>query len=267
MDLSKIKMVVSDMDGTLLNNQHEVSKEFFHLFENLKKQNIAFVAASGRQYYSMLDKLKPIANDILFIAENGAFVKKQEQVLMTISLDQTYITNVLEVVDKIDNAHAVLCTAQTAYVKKSSGDFIEMLKEYYSEFTLVDSQQEVSDTILKIAIYHHQSSENYLYPELKQFEDVLKVKVSGENWLDISEPNAHKGYALQKVMDKHGINADEIMVFGDFNNDLEMMQLSNYSFAMANAHPNVKRIAKYQTLSNTEHGVEHILSKLLLAKS
>ena len=79
MDLSKIKMVVTDMDGTLLNSNHEVSERFFKLFEELKRRNILFVAASGRQYNSIIDKLHPIKQDILVIAENGGYVVQQEQ--------------------------------------------------------------------------------------------------------------------------------------------------------------------------------------------
>jgi hypothetical protein len=89
------------------------------------------------------------------------------------------------------------------------------------------------------------------------------VKVSGANWVDISHQNAHKGYALQKVMDQHQITSNEVMVFGDYNNDLEMLQLSNYSFAMANAHPNVLKVAQYKTSSNNEFGVERVLEKLI----
>ena len=91
----------------------------------------------------------------------------------------------------------------------------------------------------------------------------MKVKVSGENWLDISNSNAHKGYALEKVMKSYNLKSDEVMVFGDYNNDLEMLALSDYGFAMENAHPNVKKAAKYSTLSNDENGVEHILKLLI----
>ena len=63
MDLSQVKMVVSDMDGTLLNSNHEVSEHFFELFEKLKAKNIQFVAASGRQYHSMVSKLQRIQDD------------------------------------------------------------------------------------------------------------------------------------------------------------------------------------------------------------
>jgi hydroxymethylpyrimidine pyrophosphatase-like HAD family hydrolase len=65
------------------------------------------------------------------------------------------------------------------------------------------------------------------------------------------------------IQKKYGISRDETLVFGDYNNDLEMLDLGTYSFAMANAHPNVLRQAKYRTSSNDDFGVERILEKLL----
>ena len=56
------------------------------------------------------------------------------------------------------------------------------------------------------------------------------------------------------------------MVFGDYNNDLEMIEQADYSFAMQNAHPNVTKAARYSTKSNNENGVEHILEQLIEAK-
>ena len=81
MDLSKVKLVVSDMDGTLLNSKGEISDLFFELFHKLKKQNIHFCAASGRQYHSIVHKLAIIKDDIFIIAENGGIAKKKDVVL------------------------------------------------------------------------------------------------------------------------------------------------------------------------------------------
>ena len=83
MNLSEVKLVVSDMDGTLLNNNSEVSNRFFEQFESLKKLDIHFVAASGRQYQSIVHKLDSIKNDISIIAENGGLMQ------------HNHITNVL----------------------------------------------------------------------------------------------------------------------------------------------------------------------------
>ncbi|AEM71288.1 Cof-like hydrolase [Allomuricauda ruestringensis DSM 13258] len=263
MDLSQIKMVVTDMDGTLLNSNHEVSSRFFEIYEELKKKNIAFVAASGRQYHSMVDKLGSIKNEILVIAENGALIKKQEETLLTTPINKSEIDRILDAVRPLENVHPVLCCQNNAFVGGDSNEFLEMLREYYSEFEIVEDQKEVDQEVLKIAIYHFENSEKHIYPNVKHLEGDLKVKVSGANWVDVSDLNAHKGYALKKVMDEFQIASHEIMVFGDYNNDLEMLELSDYSFAMANAHPNVLKTAKYTTHSNDDFGVERILEKLL----
>tara|TARA_R110002049_G_scaffold47793_2_gene138004 strand:+ start:67 stop:879 length:813 start_codon:yes stop_codon:yes gene_type:complete len=266
MDLSKVKMVVTDMDGTLLNSKHEVSSRFFQLFEKLKENNILFVAASGRQYHSIIDKLHSIKDDILVIAENGAIAKIKEKELLNTSLSKDTISKLLQTVAKIDNVYTVLCGKNKAYIKSDTGNFAGKFKEYYASYELLDNLENYDDEILKIAIYHFESSERFIYPKVKHLEENLKVKVSGENWLDLSHQNAHKGYALKKLQELYQISPAETMVFGDYNNDLEMLAEADYSFAMANAHSNVTDIANYQTASNDEFGVELILEQLIKSK-
>ena len=86
MDFSKVKLVVTDMDGTLLNSKSEVSDRFFTIYKQLKKHNIQFIAASGRQYYSIVDRFEDIKDEITIVAENGAFVKHGNQELFTTEL-------------------------------------------------------------------------------------------------------------------------------------------------------------------------------------
>ncbi len=251
------------MDGTLLNSNHEVSNRFFELFEGLKKKNIHFVAASGRQYHSMEDKLDRIKNDMLFIAENGAIIKNRGETLLTTPLQKEDLSTILDTISPIKNAHPVLCSESNAYVNGTSDRFISLLKEYYTQFNIVENQLHVTDEVLKIAIYHFESSEQFIYPAVQHLENTLKVKVSGANWVDISHPNAHKGFALEQVMTKYGVSSNEVLVFGDYNNDIEMLQLADFSVAMANAHPNVKKVANFETLSNNEFGVEKVLEQLI----
>ncbi len=263
MDLSKIKMVVTDMDGTLLNSKHQVSERFFEQFEELKKRNIRFVAASGRQYHSIIDKLDSIKEDILVIAENGALVKEKEEELLVTPLGNHLKEGLLDRVGEISGAHAMICGKYKAYFDEKSLPFLEDIKEYYSSFEIHDSLSNITDEIVKIAVFHNESAEDYIYPAMKSFENQVIVKVSGQNWLDLNHSDANKGHALKQVQDRFGILAEETLVFGDYNNDLEMLQRAHYSFAMENAHPNVKKVANYSTESNNDYGVERILDKLL----
>ena len=96
MDLSQIKMVVTDMDGTLLNSDHQVSDRFLELFKELKKRDIHFVAASGRQYQSIVDKLDSIKDDIIVIAENGGVAMQNGDELVLTPLPNKAKIRVLE---------------------------------------------------------------------------------------------------------------------------------------------------------------------------
>lgn len=255
------------MDGTLLNSKHEVSSRFFELFEELQKRDILFVAASGRQYNSILDKLQDIKNDIVIVAENGGYVMRQDEELLSTLLPKYQQGIILETLSEIANINTVLCGREHAYLTGESNVFADLLRQYYSAFEIVEDLHQVNADILKIAIYHFESSEAHIYPSVQHLEGDLKVKISGPNWVDISSPNAHKGFALQKLQELYSITPAETMVFGDYNNDLEMLALADYSFAMENAHPNVKEVAKFLTASNDNFGVERILEQLVLASS
>lgn len=263
MDFSKVKMVVTDMDGTLLNSNHEVSNRFFGLFEELKKRNILFVAASGRQYNSILDKLQRIKDDIIIVAENGGYVMRKDEELLSTLLPKNQQHLILDTLSKVANIHTVLCSKNGAFFNGDSDAFTNMVKQFYSAYNIADDLKLVEEEVLKIAIYHFESSEDFIYPSVKHLEGDLKVKVSGPNWVDISSPDANKGFALQKLQGLYNITPAETMVFGDYNNDLEMLALADFSFAMENAHPNVLKTANYTTSNNDNFGVERILEQVV----
>ncbi len=183
--------------------------------------------------------------------------------LVSTPLEASAKNRVLDVLTSVENVHPVLCGKRSAYILGNSPEFEEKLQEYYSNYTLLDDLKAFDGEIVKIAIYHFESSEKFVYPAVKHFEGDLQVKVSGEHWVDVSSPNANKGFALQKIQQINDIKPEETLVFGDYNNDLEMLALADFSFAMENSHPNVLEAAKYATASNDDFGVERILEKLL----
>lgn len=264
MDLSNIKLVVFDMDGTLLNSKGEVSNQFFALFKKLQQKNIHFTAASGRQYYSIIKKLSPIKDQITVIAENGGITKQNGKELNTFLLDPETVKTIIKNLRSIENAEIVLCGKKQAYVESTDKDFIAFFNEFYTHYKEVEDLTAVKeDDFFKLAVFHKENSEKYIYPYIKHWEDQHQVKVSGKHWVDLSHKDSHKGNALKSLQEYLGISKAETIVFGDYNNDLEMLTRAHYSFAMENAHPNVKKEAQYSTKSNDENGVEFILEKLL----
>lgn len=267
MDYSKVKMVVTDMDGTLLNSKSQISDTFFQLYNSLKKFDIRFVAASGRPFDSITNKIGFLKDEITIVSENGAYAKHGEEELLITNLGKNRRADILPALRKLDGVYPVLCGKNFAYLETDYKPFIEVFNEYYVSYKIVEDLTKVeNDDFLKIAIYHFDSSESYIYPAVKHFENDMQVKVSGKHWLDLSETNANKGYAIEFLQNKWGISKEETMVFGDFNNDLEMLAKADFSFAMENAHPTVKQTANYQTKSNDDQGVEYILEKLLKSK-
>lgn len=265
-DFSKIKLVVSDMDGTLLNSKGEVSNRFFELFKELQKRNITFCAASGRQHNSIVSKLDAIKDEIYVIAENGGVAKKGDNVFLSNFLKPEKVLKLIPILREIKGSNIVLCCNDAAYIESKDEHFIALFQEYYHSFQVVDNLVETAKTtpVFKIAVYHFESSENFIYPFVKHLNDQILLKVSGKNWLDISDEKANKGNALREVQQLLSVTKEETMVFGDYHNDIEMMQEADFSFAMKNAHADIKELAQYATESNDDFGVERILEKLIL---
>jgi Cof subfamily protein (haloacid dehalogenase superfamily) len=264
-DFSKVKLVVSDMDGTLLNSKGEVSNRFFTLFKQLQKQNIIFCAASGRQHNSIVSKLATIKDEIYVIAENGGIAKKGNTVLLSHFLQPEKVLKLIPILREIKGANVVLCCNEAAYIESNDDHFINLFQEYYHSFQVVNDLMETAKTIpvFKVAIYHFDSSEKFIYPVIKHFNTEVLVKVSGKNWLDISDKKANKGAALRTVQSLLNITKEQTMVFGDYHNDIEMMQEADFSFAMKNAHKDITALATYETESNDNFGVETVLEQLM----
>lgn len=263
-----MKLIVSDMDGTLLNSQEKVSELFFELFYQLQKLGVHFVAASGRQYNSIIHKLNPVKNDITVIAENGGMAKRKDDVWVLQTLNPKKIAAIIPTLRSIENIFIILCGKDTAYVESTDEHLIAMFKEYYGNHKMVEDLTKVvyNTDFLKIALYHSECSEKNIYPKVRHLKDELLLKISGKNWLDISNPEANKGNALQVVQEKLNITQNETLAFGDYLNDIEMLQRASFSYAMKNAHDDVKKTARFTTESNNDFGVEKVLQQVIRAK-
>lgn len=162
----------------------------------------------------------------------------------------------------------VLCCDGAAFIESKDEQFIELFQEYYHSFQQVENLIDIAKTtpVFKIAVYHFESSEAFIYPVVKHLNDEILLKISGKNWLDISDERANKGNALRQVQNLLNITKEQTMVFGDYHNDIEMMLEAEFSYAMKNAHQDIKEIANYATESNDNFGVERILEKLINSK-
>jgi Cof subfamily protein (haloacid dehalogenase superfamily) len=251
------------MDGTLLNSKHELDPEFYPLFQKLRKKGIHFVAASGRQYHNIRNVFSSIEKEIFFIAENGGYVVHREEELLVQEMDSELTYSLIRDARSVEGTFTILCGKKKAYVEDTTNFFMEHLTRYYDEYEVVGNLLDVTnDQFLKIAICDISGAEGNTYHLFRDRADQLQIKVSGNIWLDISHKLANKGYALNKLQKHLGIQPSETIVFGDYLNDLEMMQQAEFSFAMENAHDEVKAVARYRAKSNDDGGVFEILRKI-----
>jgi Cof subfamily protein (haloacid dehalogenase superfamily) len=259
-----IKLIATDMDGSLLNDNHEINIEFWDVFKEIRKKDIIFSAASGRQYYSLLKNFDSIKNDMLFIAENGTYVIQNGKELFSVTLDKEHVLKFIEIGRQIPETDLVVCGKKSAYMESNNENLISEISKYYPRFKIVEDLTKIDDEILKVSLCDFLGSEKNSHKYFKAYEDEFNVAISGENWLDITHILANKGMAIKKIQEIFKITPSETMVFGDFLNDLDMIKNAKYSYAMENAHPLLKKEANFIADSNNNNGVVKKIKEIVL---
>jgi len=261
-----IKLILSDMDGTLLDENGQLPPGFDDMMAELRQKGVIFGAASGRQYYSLLDTFPSYKDEFLFLAENGTMVMYQGKELFSRPLRKSYAFQVLEAGLKLPDIFSVYCGKKDAYILESQKkpEYLAELEKYYTHNSPVRDFREVEDEVIKVSLYDKTGHANTtIYPHMKEFQGRMQVVRSSDYWVDIMGFGINKGIALQQVQRKLRISPMECAVFGDYLNDLEIMSSAYYSFAMANAHHKIKEVARFETASNKESGVLKGIRRLI----
>ncbi|MCX6182004.1 MAG: HAD family hydrolase [Bacteroidetes bacterium] len=260
-----IKLIMADMDGTLLDDSKSLSHNFWEIEEKLAEKGILFAVASGRQFYNLIEKFDKIKDRMLFLAENGTYVYYKGKEIHVNPLDRVSAHKFLNIGRAIEGVNLILCGKNSAYVESSDSKFLAEARQFYKRIKTVNDLTEVDDDILKVTICDFKGAEKNAYHHFKEFEKDYKVAVAGKIWLDMTHVTANKGTAIRKIQNDFGISFDETMVFGDFLNDMEMMQSAKHSYAMKNAHPEIIKASAFVTqFDNNNNGVMETISRLCL---
>lgn len=251
-----IKLVIADMDGTLLNDKHEIHPQFWPMAEVLSKKDILFAVASGRQYFNLEANFERVKDRILFFSENGTHVVYMGKELHVDPLDRDAAMDMVNIGRKLEDTFVVLCGKNSAYIENDEEKFIAEVKQYYERLELVEDLTKVEDILLKVTFCNFKGVEEHTFPHLKKFTSDFKVAVAARIFIDVTSITANKGTAIKKVQKELNISPEETLAFGDYLNDLEMMQNAKYSYAMKNAHPGIIEASTYITnFDNNENGV------------
>ncbi len=258
MSAPDIRLIVTDMDGTLLDDQHRLPRQFASLVNDLKARGIRWAIASGRQLANLQAQFAPLGVAVDILAENGALVLASEDTtpfFCDLTPVETF-QSILLAAMQVPQTTPVLCGATVAWVSDVYPEHRTKVNTYFAETQLWHTLEEVkSYDVCKVAIYHPEAA-TALYPRLAPFETTdLRVILSSPCWVDVQPARIHKGNGLKALLQRRGIRPEQTIVFGDYLNDTEMMTMGTHSVAMANAHPALTAQCRYTTRANTEDGI------------
>ncbi len=253
-----VRLVAVDMDGTLLDSKGRLPADLFRIIRELTDRGIRFVIASGRQYYNLEAQFHEIADRLTFVGENGAAVFEKGDLLFFDDMRSEDVEALIGQGAALPGAVPGLCGAGAAYIDRADPAPEKNIRKYYDRLERVENFVDVleKDRICKVTFCVAGSAEETVYPVLSAQNPHLKVALSGEHWVDVTNPSAHKGNALTFLQQRDGLSPDECMAFGDYLNDCEMMQACGQSYGMKNGHPALLALCRHITdKTNDEDGV------------
>ena len=263
-----IKLIATDLDGTLINNKRSVPEDFEQVWNILNDNGIVLLAASGRDYSGASGFFGHMAEKMMFICDNGANIYDKGKVIETHNIPKEKVHAMLGEIHKIENADPMLCGTKGTYVTAGSPAFMEKMANHYSPLTWVDNLYEIDDDIFKVSVYDATGDiKNHTYlPLAEKFQGENTIHMSANIWVDIMDKTADKGLAIQSLQKMFGVTKEETMAFGDFYNDEPLLKNAKYAFIMENAPDDLKEKYPYRTSSNNDSGVTKAIWEWVIDK-
>lgn len=258
-----IKLVASDVDGTLVGDgEGKIDKRIVEAIKSLHDKGIHFVVASGRQWISIENVFEEVKDKIFYISDNGAYIGVNGRSLFISTMDRKITKDLILDIRKDKDLVAVVADASSYYIEEKNDFLLNWIRKgYRGKVEVVEDLTKIED-VIKVSAYSENicSKADYL---IDKYSDKLLVSYAGKMWIDCTAKGVSKGNALKKIMEAFDINKNEVMVFGDQGNDVEMFKAAYYSFAVKNAAPVAKEAARFMADSNENLGVLKILKYLL----
>ena len=283
-----IKLIATDMDGTLLNAAHEISQENVDAIKFAQSQGITVAIATGRAFYEANTPVAETDLSVPYICLNGAEVRDESfNIMNTSNLNHELVERIKAILDREDVYYQVY-TNRGIYTEDPTRDLdiyldiarnagqqgdVEKIKAGIQKridngtLKIVDNYKDIEDIpgelIMKVLAFN---------PDLEKIERIgkelsaissLAVSSSSRGNLEITHSDAQKGIALETIANQLHIDLNEVMAIGDNLNDASMLERVGYPVAMDNAMPEVKAIAKLVTDTNENSGVGKAIMKVL----
>ena len=267
--MSAIKMVAVDMDGTMCRGDHCFDEtRFRRVFARMQDAGCRFVVASGNQYWQLRDFFPGYDEELSFVAENGAYVKDQGEVVFVGTFARPTVLKALEWVESCDDALCIMSCLNGAYIQRGSAteEYASIMRTWYHRLDWVDDLREVDDPVLKFALNVPQERTWDYFDRIRsELGGDIAPTSSGHGAIDLIIPGCHKASGIERLVKRWGICPADCAAFGDGENDLQMLAYVGHSYAMENAVDEAKAVARHICPSNEEEGVLATLERLFPA--
>lgn len=259
-----IKLIASDIDGTLLDDKKHLPDDFDEVIDILYERGITFAISSGRSYSALSVQFSKYADKISFICDNGAYIVHNGELISISLIDKKTVDEIVRYCSEL-GLDVLLCGKNGTYHSIKKKTLHDEVNKYYINQVYLDNIYDCDDDIFKIAVFEENGIEHHGNPLLKErFGNQINVALSGVYWTDLMNENISKGMAIKILQERIGAGFNESAAFGDYLNDLEMLQSVYYSYAVSNAHELCKKAARFVIGSNNEQAVTKQIKKLIL---
>lgn len=269
-----IKLIATDMDGTLLDPKGQVDlPRLEKILDQLEERNIRFVIATGNEIHRVRQLLGHLTDRVVLIVANGARIFENDQLIQYHTWDDQVVDKALKFFkDRECQDQFVVTSMNGGFVKKGTvftelDKFMtpEMIELLYKRMNFVDElQTDLFGGVLKMSLVVGEERSDTVLQEINQlFNGHVQAVSSGYGCIDILQEGIHKAWGLQELLKRWDIKSQEIMAFGDSENDVEMLQLAGIAYAMENADDKAKAVATNFAPSNSQAGVYQVLEDWL----
>ena len=265
-----IKLIATDMDGTILDSQGLLDlPRLEKILDRLEEKGIRFVIATGNEIHRVRQLLGHLADRVVLIVANGAKIFENNQLIQVETWDDELVEKALTFFKGQECQNQFVITSMNGGFVKDGTIFTqldkfmtpEMIELFYQRMNFVEElHPELFGGVLKMSLVVGEDRTEQVQEDFNQvFNGYVQAVSSGYGCLDIIQDGIHKAWALQELLKRWNIKPEEIMAFGDSENDVEMLELAGIAYAMENADEKAKAVATDIAPANSQGGVYQVI--------
>ena len=269
-----IRVIATDMDGTLLDPKGQLDlPRLEKILDKLDQCDIRFVIATGNEVHRMRQLLGHLAERVVLVVANGARIFENNELIQAQTWDDAMVDRALAHFKGRECQDQFVVNAMNGgFVKKGTvftelDKFMtpEMIEKLYQRTNFVDEfDSKLFGGVLKMSMVVGEERLDSVLQEINDlFDGHVRAVSSGYGCIDILQDGIHKAWGLVELLKRWNLKPEQIMAFGDSENDIEMLELAGISYAMENAEEAVKRVAKKVAPANSQAGVYQVLENWL----